>query len=110
MSRWTLLATIVVLALWTATAEAIRIEIAALPLPAPDTERIFTLDLDTGTLTFGDGAVGARLPTGGGRLVGTYSVSGGQFGNVVEIIGEPSPTDPFVIPIGAFPTIPSTGA
>ncbi len=59
------------------------------PKPLPPTgggagESAYVLDPESGTVTFGDGQSGRRLPSGSGVVAGTYSSGGGGTGHTTE--------------------------
>jgi hypothetical protein len=66
--------------------------------PINDHDPVFTLDRETGAVTFGDGVLGERPPAGEG-LVAPYQRGSGQSGNIYTITGN---SQPFLIPLGAF--------
>ena len=52
---------------------------------ASPTDEVYVVDIDSrgvGRVTFGDGAHGARLPTGADNIVATYRIGAGPNGNV----------------------------
>lgn len=52
-----------------------------LPQPAGAIEGSFVLDPEAGTVSFGDGTTGQRLPSGSAIVDGTYRYGGGAAGN-----------------------------
>ena len=86
-----------------APAGALRIDFTALPALAAGNDRIFTVDLETGTVRFGDGVHGAVPPVGGGPGIAAYDVGAGAIGNVIPIAEDPSADSPFLIPLDEFP-------
>lgn len=85
------------------TAGALRIDFTELPPLATGDVRIFSVDLETGTVRFGDGVQGAVPPVGRGPIIATYDVGAGAIGNVVPIAGDISADSPLLIPIDEFP-------
>jgi hypothetical protein len=55
---------------------------AGLPLPSGTLNGVFTLDPIAGTISFGDGTTGQRLPAGTGNIAGTYRYGAGAAGDV----------------------------
>jgi hypothetical protein len=53
---------------------------------APD-DRVFSLDAETGVVTFGDGIHGRRLPAGNTTIHATYKQGGGEAGAVDDEVG-----------------------
>jgi hypothetical protein len=66
--------------------------------PAAGTDPVFTLNRETGEVTFGDGVLGQRPPTGQG-VVATYQSGTGAVGTRYPITVD---FQPFLIPSRAF--------
>jgi hypothetical protein len=110
-SRWKMATFVLFLlagVLWAVPALAVTVTITPEPegffflftgiTPINDHDPVFTLDRETGGVTFGDGVLGERPPAGTG-LVASYQQGSGQSGNIYTI------TDnfrPFLIPLRAF--------
>lgn len=65
-------------------------------------DRVYSLDRETGELTFGDGIVGARPPSGGTGVIASYSTGGGAEGNIVNEYDLVDLQFPLLIPLSDF--------
>ncbi|MBI5193791.1 MAG: PEP-CTERM sorting domain-containing protein [Nitrospirae bacterium] len=71
-----------------------------------DQNKVYTVDPEHGTVTFGDGEPGDRLPVDSGGIIGSYSRGGGASGNVPDGIFNtymiPPDFSPFPLPESFF--------
>lgn len=71
-----------------------------------DQNKVYTLDPENGTVTFGDGETGDRLPAHSGGIIASYSRGGGASGNVPDGIFHtymiPADFSPFQLPESFF--------
>lgn len=68
----------------------------------PVEDRVYVLDVESGEIRFGDGASGARPPSGGTGLIASYRTGSGSGGNIVNEYNVINVEFPLLIPLSDF--------